>query len=194
MTHHHQWPWTTQGELDINLDPHELRHLKACWNVCQGISTDVLESITGLGETMLTRFQARDRVEQVLIADRRAAMQERDQLRALVLQLRSALRDHEQARDAMFAQCSSNPVFDGWGRQVDMTLLNDAHVAAERALRASDHVDPPLIRPVPQAPQPVRPPAPPAPARCTGVQPQCKWVDVAGGGSKCTTCGDTLPF
>lgn len=176
------------------LDEQACRRLAACWNVCQGFNTDVLESITTLGETMLTRFQARDRVEQVLIADRLKAMQERDQLRALVLQLRSALRDHEQAREAMFAQCGSNPVFGSWGRQVDMTLLNDAHQATERALRASEHVEPTLVRQVLEDIQPRRPPAPPAPERCMGGLPQCKWVDVPEGGSKCTACGDTLPF
>ena len=144
----------------------DARRLAACWNVCQGFNTDVLESIIGLGESMLTRFQARDRVEAVLIADRLKAMQERDRLRALVLQMRSALQDCEKAIGG----------------------LNDANQATGRALEASEHLAPP-----PPASR-LRPTAPPAPARCTGGLPQCTWVGVPGGGSKCTTCGESLPF
>ena len=118
----------------------DLRRTNACLAVCEGFDTEVLESILLVGETVLTRFQARDRVEQTVIADRLKAMQERDALRAMAIQLRSALRDYEGARDGMFAQCCSNPVFDTWGRQVDMTLLNDAHQAAERALKAAEQI------------------------------------------------------
>jgi hypothetical protein len=41
--------------------------------------------------------------------------------------------------------------------------------------------------------QPVAPPVPRT-NTCTGGIPQCKWVDTQPYGSRCTTCGETLPF
>ncbi len=37
--------------------------------------------------------------------------------------------------DEMFALCLSNPVFNSWGKKVDMTNLNAAYVMADKILR-----------------------------------------------------------
>ena len=63
-------------------NPADARRLAACWNICEGFETDLLEHIVSLGETMQSRFKARDNVEKVLIADRLRFMKERDALRA----------------------------------------------------------------------------------------------------------------
>ena len=62
-------------------NPADARRLAATWNVCDGMSTELLENILMLGETMLTRFQARDHAGEIVIADRLRFMQERDELR-----------------------------------------------------------------------------------------------------------------
>ena len=164
MTTTPQWPWSHHGELDLDLDSEELRRLKACWNVCQGFDTELLEHIVLLGETMLTRFKARDNVEEILIADRLRFMQERDAARAAIKNLLSTIHQYD----------------DG-----DYYLGTDAEPMLDQANRLSAETAEPVA--------PARQSTPPAPALCLGNQPQCKRVP-DGRGSKCTTCGDTIPF
>ncbi|WP_441280622.1 hypothetical protein [Tardiphaga sp. 862_B3_N1_1] len=66
-------PGAAEGEVNA-------RRLVACWNACQGLDTEMLENLLLLGETLLTRFKARDAVEQQLEADRLQAI---DQVKAL---------------------------------------------------------------------------------------------------------------
>lgn len=46
-----------------------------------------------------------------------------------------ALRAYEKAQEDLFGQCCSNPVFNAWGKQVDMTTFNEAHRLASIAQR-----------------------------------------------------------
>ena len=48
-----------------------------------------------------------------------------------------ALRLYEEAFDEMFSHCLSNGVFNWWGAALDCTKLNEAHLAATRALAPS---------------------------------------------------------
>ncbi len=41
----------------------------------------------------------------------------------------------QRAHESLFSQCCSNPIFNTWGTQVDVTELNNANVVAQRALR-----------------------------------------------------------
>lgn len=106
----------------------ECRRLAACWNACEGFDTEALEMIGIMGDTMLSRFQARDAVELTLITERLKAIQERDAALA-------ALRLYEAAHESLFTQCCSNPVTNAWGKEVNMSALNDAHQQAQRVLR-----------------------------------------------------------
>lgn len=128
----------------------DARRLAACWNVCEGFDTDLLEHILLLGETMHSRFKARDRVEEVLIADRLRFLKERDEARHVIHQIMEIV-DKRQVADFVekFGELPARP----------------------------------------------RPPAPRnfTTNTCTGIEPKCKWVP-DGVGSKCTTCGDTIPF
>jgi hypothetical protein len=42
------------------------RRLAACWNACQGLSTELLEGITTGGDTLLDRFEQREKIERKL--------------------------------------------------------------------------------------------------------------------------------
>jgi len=75
-----------------------LRRLAACWNICEGFDTDMLEHILLLGETMHSRFKARDRVEEVLIADRLRFLKERDEARHVIHQIMEIV-DKRQVAD-----------------------------------------------------------------------------------------------
>lgn len=46
------------------------RRIAACWNACEGLPTDVLENITTMGDTLASRFKARDKTERELTAQR----------------------------------------------------------------------------------------------------------------------------
>ena len=50
------------------------RRLAACWNACEGLSTDLLENITTVGDTLSARFEVRDNEERELIAQRDALL------------------------------------------------------------------------------------------------------------------------
>jgi len=50
-----------------------------------------------------------------------------------------------KAHDSMFVQCCSNPVFNQWGKQVDVTDLNNAEHLAREALLV--HGDPDAPKP-----------------------------------------------
>lgn len=39
------------------------------------------------------------------------------------------------ARDSMFGQCCSNPIYNAWGGKVDMTLFNEASELAFQLLK-----------------------------------------------------------
>ncbi|MCE9932703.1 hypothetical protein [Aeromonas salmonicida] len=39
-----------------------------------------------------------------------------------------------EAHDSMFGQCCSNPIYNSWGAQVDVSLINDTRLLADRFL------------------------------------------------------------
>ena len=48
----------------------DARRLVACWNACEGISTDLLENLTLTGDTIAARLKLRDATERELAAQR----------------------------------------------------------------------------------------------------------------------------
>lgn len=64
--------------------PDIARRLSACWNACQGFSTELLENITMLGDTLQSRFKLRDEQEAEL-------QSQRDVLLKLLKDIRRAL-------------------------------------------------------------------------------------------------------
>lgn len=50
--------------------------------------------------------------------------------------LAEACKATKEAHFSMFTQCCSNPVFNSWGEQVDVTLLNEASAKADATLSA----------------------------------------------------------
>jgi hypothetical protein len=48
--------------------------------------------------------------------------------------IKEALEDIIKAHDSMFNQCCSNPIFDSWGKQINVGSLNDAFKKAPMAL------------------------------------------------------------
>lgn len=50
-------------------------------------------------------------------------------------ELMKALQAYEEAQSDLFGQCCSNPVFNAWGKQVDMTKLNHAHMIGSRLVK-----------------------------------------------------------
>lgn len=46
------------------------RRLAACWNACEGISTDLLENLTLTGDTIAARLKLRDATERDLATQR----------------------------------------------------------------------------------------------------------------------------
>ena len=123
-----------------------LRRLAACWNVCDGMDTELLENILMLGDTMATRFQARDRVEEIIIADRLRLMQERDALQVTITSIMEAVGRKQMA-----------DFIEKFGAPPPDTTITTNSV-------------------------------------CGKPGKTCKWVATEPYGSKCTTCGDTIPF
>lgn len=54
----------------LHLDFQDARRIEACLNACEGLPTDVLENITTMGDTLASRFKARDKTERELTAQR----------------------------------------------------------------------------------------------------------------------------
>ena len=125
------------------------RRLAACWNACEGIGTDTLES--ALGVTMVKGgfvglwMEYCDKKTEA--ADLRA---ERDEL---LTQLKACVYGWMHGNDI------AGPMLD----------------AKNLLLQYSE-----------DAPAPEEPETPPP--------HQCQWKDFPDGSSKCTTCGDVLPF
>lgn len=46
------------------------RRLVACWNACEGLTTENLESVLTVGDTLASRFKARDDIESDLTKQR----------------------------------------------------------------------------------------------------------------------------
>lgn len=60
----------SHAQGDIHINEANLRRLAACWNACEGLSTELLESITTVGDTLLDRFEQREKTERELKAQR----------------------------------------------------------------------------------------------------------------------------
>lgn len=48
-------------------------------------------------------------------------------MKSYIEKLEEALKAYEDAHEDLFVQCLSNPVYNTWGKQLDMTKLNKAH-------------------------------------------------------------------
>ena len=145
-------------------NPADARRLAACWNVCDGMDTELLENILMLGDTMATRLQARDRVEQAIIADRLRFMQERDALRTALNKLLNTVNQYD----------------DG-----DYYLGTDA----EQILAEANRVSIETAEPAPPPDTTIT-----TNSVCGKPGTTCNFVDTQPYGSKCTTCGDSIPF
>ena len=55
------------GEELTSSQRETMRRVAACWNACDGMSTEVLESITDLGDSIASRFELHNRVEKELM-------------------------------------------------------------------------------------------------------------------------------
>lgn len=70
-------------------DAENARRLAACWNACDGISTENLENITMLGDTLAGRFE-------VFRANERALMDTQEELLAALKEVKSRIEDMPQ--------------------------------------------------------------------------------------------------
>jgi len=57
-----------QGDIYIGED--DLRRLVACWNACEGLETELLENVLMTGDSILSRFELRDKDDRELTAQR----------------------------------------------------------------------------------------------------------------------------
>ena len=62
------------------------RRLVACWNACEGLTTENLESVLTVGDTLASRFKARDDIESDLT-------KQRDELLASLKEARELVED-----------------------------------------------------------------------------------------------------
>lgn len=114
-----------QDKVQIRSDKHQIakawsfagktgqenaRRLVACWNACEGISTDFLENIAMTGDTLASRFKARDDTERELAA-------QRDEL----LEALRIAREHIQIDRNSFKEAHSFP--DGFMEREDQSTL-----------------------------------------------------------------------
>jgi len=54
--------------------------------------------------------------------------------------LEECIKAMEDAHDSMFTQCCSNPVYNAWGKQVNVSALNNLqHVAMEAKAILTSH-------------------------------------------------------
>jgi len=163
------------------------RRLAACWNACEGMSTELLENIVLLGETMLTRFLARNRVEQTLIADRLRFMQERDALQATVNAVNKALGNQQMQH---FIEKHGEPAPIVAQRDQLLHALQLAQGVAERVIAATGFDESkvsdwrPVVNAAIQAAAPVQGQQQPA-SRITSTnicgtrsEEKCNWVDI----------------
>lgn len=91
------------------------RRVSACLAACSGMTTKALEAMPHPFSNLLSQeFQD--------------VVNHRDQMVA-------SLQKYQEAFDNLFAQCCSNPIKNAWGKQVDMTLLNEAQMLAGRTLK-----------------------------------------------------------
>jgi hypothetical protein len=95
------------------------RRLTACWNACQGLSTELLENITTVGDTLLDRFAQHQKTERELKA-------QRDQLLEALSQLVKA-----EQRAANLSFCA-----DTYAQESVRLQIYDAMKAAQAAIAA----------------------------------------------------------
>lgn len=108
--------WDGDEEADANM-----RRLAACWNACEGLSTEALENITMVGDTLASRFNAIEQAEAELISQR--------------YELRALLR--EGRNDLVIAASSwnedENPEVANFHRERVLDLIKRVDAAITRA-------------------------------------------------------------
>lgn len=95
------------------------RRLAACWNACEGLDTELLENILMLGDTLKSRFAARDQIEKELQA------QHDDLLEALKL----ITKVYAGVRETLASRYPG----DGWSK--DSMSIDQAHAAIAKVTR-----------------------------------------------------------
>ena len=63
------------------------------------------------------------------------------ELQARLADAELALRKMVSAHDSIFSQCCSNPIYNAWGRQVDVSVFNEAYLMASHFLKGEDAHD-----------------------------------------------------
>ena len=113
------WVAEATSHSTIQLNEANARRLVACWNACQGLSTELLEGITTGGDTLLDRFAQHQKTERELKA-------QRDQLLEALSQLVKA-----EQRAANLSFCA-----DTYAQESVRLQIYDAMKAAQAAIAA----------------------------------------------------------
>lgn len=90
------------------------RRIAICVNACAGMSNKELEGgiLLGVMEKRIAELE-----------------QQRDKLLAA---LNGALEKMKAAHESMFEQCLSNPVSNAWGKEINLSAINELQLAASR--------------------------------------------------------------
>ena len=109
------WPRNEEGFPNTE-GTANARRIVACVNACRGLSTIELEEfgLVGAVGTELIELE-----------------KQRDQLLAA---LEVASGKMKAAHNSMFEQCLSNPVFNAWGKEINVAAINDLQLE-------SSHID-----------------------------------------------------
>lgn len=116
-----QYGWGVAG---LTKHPHQVlgertanaRRIVACVNACRGLSTDELEKhglVSAVGTELIELEKQRDQ---------------------LLTALEVASGKMKAAHNSMFEQCLSNPVFNAWGKEINVAAINDLQLE-------SSHID-----------------------------------------------------
>lgn len=114
------------GETE-RADRAERALIRAGWTYTEGAA----EWKPPVGPSASRLLERIDKLQAEYLGERAAYLQERDKCDRLV----SALEKYEAAFDDLFGQCASNPITNAWGKEVNLSLLNEAHQAAGSVLR-----------------------------------------------------------
>lgn len=99
------------------------RRIVAAVNACSGFEVETLESIAMTGETLLARFE-------LMKSENEQLKKQRDELLAA---LSGASEKMKAAHESMFDQCLSNPVYNAWGKEINISAINELQLEASLA-------------------------------------------------------------
>lgn len=198
------------GEQTTPQQEANMQRLAACWNACDGVSTQELtDMIFSLPNAYVQMRVERDRVASELAAIQNEAktnqkwaflewrqkaeeaLDQRNELSAALgistsnfATLAAKLAQAESQRDALLVALKKLLTqADGF---IESEYPKPMHEAEKKQFNHARSAISGSQRPT------KTPPA--ITTTCPGNRPECTWVDTLPFGSKCTTCGDTLPF